>query len=314
MKKKLSSVRLNFSCSLMISTALFLALPAVINYSQEKSQVPEAKRSVTGKVESYSDFDSKLIDKRNIDVWLPPSYGKERDKKYPVIYMHDGQNLFDPSLSYSKVDWGIDETMTRLIESNEVREAIVVGVWNTQKRRQEYMPQKALEMYEKNGGDSSAIRQYGPACSDNYLKFLVKELKPFIDSKYRTLTGKENTFVMGSSMGGMISAYAICEYPEVFGAAGCVSTHWPAGNGIMVDYMARSLPDPKDHRIYFDYGTETLDSLYEPFQKRMDEVMKKAGYKDNKNWMTRKFQGEEHSERSWRKRVDIPLKFLLKKW
>jgi predicted alpha/beta superfamily hydrolase len=116
---------------------------------------------------------------------------------------------------------------------------------------------------------------------------------------------------MGSSMGGLISAYAVAEYPAVFGRAGCVSTHLPAGDGAMIDYLAKHLPAPGANRWYFDYGTATLDALYEPFQQRADAVMKAAGYTEGLDWITRKFPGAEHSEKSWRERVEIPLTFLL---
>jgi predicted alpha/beta superfamily hydrolase len=112
-------------------------------------------------------------------------------------------------------------------------------------------------------------------------------------------------------MGGLISLYALCEYPDVFGGAGCVSTHWPAGDGIVIDYMQTALPDPAAHRIYFDYGTETLDADYEPYQERADEVMQRAGYTEGANWITRKFPGADHSETAWRARVEISLRFLL---
>jgi predicted alpha/beta superfamily hydrolase len=116
---------------------------------------------------------------------------------------------------------------------------------------------------------------------------------------------------MGSSMGGLISLYAISEYPTVIGGAACISTHWPIGGTELVDEMARGLPDPSTHRLYFDFGTETLDSDYEAYQRRMDEHLRKAGYIENRNWSTRKFEGADHSEWSWRARVHIPLEFLL---
>jgi len=147
--------------------------------------------------------------------------------------------------------------------------------------------------------------------SDRYLQFIVTELKPFIDSTYRTLAGRADTFVMGSSMGGLISAYAVAEYPDVFGGAACVSTHWPAGNGAVIDYLASHLPDHASHRLYFDYGTATLDALYEPYQQRMDVVMRQAGYVEGRNWLTLRFDGAEHNEQAWRQRAALPLQFLL---
>ncbi|HJW46870.1 MAG TPA: alpha/beta hydrolase-fold protein, partial [Lysobacter sp.] len=147
--------------------------------------------------------------------------------------------------------------------------------------------------------------------SDDYLKFVVTELKPFIDATYRTRKGRDDTFVMGSSMGGLISLYAVAEYPEVFGGAGAVSTHWPIGDGIVIDWLGAHLPSPRNHRIYYDFGTATLDAQYEPYQRRMDALMPAHGYVEGRNWTTRKFEGAEHSERAWRARVDVPLVFLL---
>lgn len=265
--------------------------------------------NVTGEVYRYKNFTSKFVEARNIDVWLPSNYSK--NKKYAVVYMHDGQNLFNPNESYGGVDWGIDETLERLSGEGKIKAAIVVGIWNTPKRIIEYAPQKAYDIANRKDIKNSPLAKPQKAESDEYLKFIVSELKPFIDQSYSTASDRDNTFIMGSSMGGLISLYAISEYPEIFGGAGCVSTHFPLGSGIMLEYMKRHLPAPKNHKIYFDYGTETLDAQYEPYQLKADAIMKKKGYKQDKNWMTRKFEGEEHSEKSWRKRVDIPLTFLL---
>jgi predicted alpha/beta superfamily hydrolase len=171
------------------------------------------------------------------------------------------------------------------------------------------MPRKALAApgaIERFGQEAG-----GEPLSDRYLEFLVGELKPFVDEHYRTLPGRQHTFVMGSSMGGLISLYALCEYPGVFGGAGCLSTHWPAAGGATIDYLQRALPAPGAHRLYFDYGTETLDAEYEPYQQRADAILRAAGYCPGVDWLTRRVEGAEHSERSWRERVHIPLLFLL---
>ncbi|WP_246327457.1 alpha/beta hydrolase [Candidatus Competibacter phosphatis] len=143
------------------------------------------------------------------------------------------------------------------------------------------------------------------------MQFLVEELKPFIDARYPTLSDSAHTLVMGSSMGGLISLYALIEYPDVFGGAGCLSTHWPIGEEVLVDALGTALPSAGRHRLYFDFGTETLDANYEPWQQRMDEWLRTASYREGRDWSTRKFEGAEHSERAWRERVPIPLAFLL---
>ena len=257
----------------------------------------------------HENFNSQFVAPRHVDVWCPPGYDEER--AYPVIYMHDGQNLFSPSLAYGGVDWGVVDATTRLME-NGTRGAIIVGIWNSGIRWREYMPQKPYEKFATSELKELFIeRAEGEPISDLYLRFIVEELKPFIDSTYKTKPAQEDTFIMGSSMGGLISLYAISEYPNIFGGAGCVSTHWSAGGNELVDAMASALPNPAAHKLYFDFGTETLDAEYEPFQHNMDVYLRKAGYVENKNWLTLKFEGAEHSERSWRERVEIPLAFLL---
>ena len=272
--------------------------------------IPVTGPGVTGTVVRYASMPSAHVAARNVDVWLPPGYGQDPQQRYPVLYMHDGQNLFDPATSYGNVDWAVDEAMTRLIGQGEVREAIVVGVWNSPKRFQEYMPQRAVRGMDKLPVPDLDVRA-DDVISDRYLEFLVKELKPFIDATYATLPDRANTTLMGSSMGGLISQYAMSRYPEVFGGAGCVSTHWPAGDGIALDDFAAHLPDPATHKYWFDFGTATLDASYEPYQRRADEILRKAGYIEGQNWITKKFDGAEHSEKAWRLRVDQPLQFLI---
>jgi predicted alpha/beta superfamily hydrolase len=300
-----------------LSFVLLLSVVQAGASAQRRAARGEARdvrgEGVTGVLKRYEHFESKYVLPRTVDVWLPPGYASGRRQRFPVLYMHDGQNLFDPRTAYAGVDWGVDETMTRLINQGVLRESIVVGVWNTPRRVAEYMPRKAVPFANTKDLKGVTVASSDEIVSDEYLKFLVRELKPFIDSRYRTLTGRRDTFIMGSSMGGLVSAYAACEYPRVFGGAGCVSTHWPAGDGAVVEYLKSHLPAPRAHKFYFDFGTETLDAAYEPYQRRVDEIMIRAGYAEGLDWVTRRFEGEEHSEKSWRKRVDIPLVFFLHK-
>lgn len=266
----------------------------------------------TGRTESWQAFPSAHVAARNVDVWLPPSYGEDPQRRYPVLYMHDGQNLFDPSLSYTGTDWDVDGAMTRLIDAGAIREAIVVGVWNTPLRFAEYMPKAPIPGEIVGSGiEGRPIGRRDDVRSDDYLRFLVEELKPFIDARYRTLPGRDETAVMGSSMGGLISLYAAARHPQVFGGVGAVSTHWPACDGCMIDWLRAELPAPGAHRFYFDFGTATLDALYPPHQARMDAVMRERGYTEGQDWITRRFEGAEHNEAAWKARLDMPLRFLL---
>ena len=260
----------------------------------------------------HADFASRYVSARHVDVWVPP--GLPDGARLPVIYMHDGQNLFDPALAFGGVTWGVAEAMQTLIQARGTTGAIIVGVWNSGSlRAADYMPQKPLEPASAKSELEAWLAQVGPEQmpnSDAYLKCLVTEIKPMIDANYPSLPDRENTFVMGSSMGGLISMYALCEYPQVFGAAACVSSHWPAAPHALREYFSRRLPRVGNHRWYFDFGTLGLDAEYEVHQKRIDAVMLEAGY-TARDWSTQKFAGADHNEASWRERVHIPLRFLL---
>ena len=290
-----------------------ISLIAVSTMSQESMEV------FAGKVDRYDSMQSEFVEARHVDVWLPEGYEQDRGKGYPVIYMHDGQNLFDRDFGYGGMTWGVDEVLTVLQRLDRIEPCIVVGVWNTSKRWLEYMPEKPYHSLDEDLKKRIQVSQKGEPFSDNYLKFLVKELKPMVDEKYNTAPGKPSTCIMGSSMGGLVSWYALAEYPEVFGAAGCLSTHWPGGINetderipqSFISYIRKNLKAENGQKIYFDYGTETLDASYEPYQIKVDKVMKQNGFVEGKNWRTKKYPGHDHSEISWNKRLHVPVLFLM---
>lgn len=263
-------------------------------------------------MDRYEYFPSEFIIPRHVDVWLPPGYDEQPERRYPVLYMHDGQNCFEPGDASYGVAWEVHYALARLIATGAAPPAIIVGVWNVAPRRfREYRPARPFAYLSEAARGRVLAGLGGEPLSDAYLNFLVRELKPFIDGQYRTLPGREMTSIMGASMGGLISLYALCEYPEVFGGAGCLSSHWPAVEGVIAPYLRDFLPDPATHRLYFDYGTATLDALYKPGQREVDELVVAAGYTTGLNWMTREFPGAAHFERDWQERVHIPLAFLL---
>jgi enterochelin esterase-like enzyme len=285
-----------------------------------QAQVPSS-----GSLRCYAGFPSSYVPARTVEVWLPDGY--DSTQRYAVLYMHDGRMLFDSATTWNRQEWRVDETAGALIAAKKTRPFIVVGIWNSgPERHAEYCPQKPFSLLSPadSARMAGALRQDGkpffavPVRSDRYLEFLVKELKPFIDKTFSTYTDRNNTFIAGASMGGLISLYAICEYPETFGGAACLSTHWPViysnENNPLPDalmrYMKKKLPKAGIHRVYFDYGTETLDSLYAPGQRKADKCMRAAGYGPS-DWITLKFAGDDHSEKSWSKRLAQPLVFLL---
>ena len=302
---------------LSIMKKYFLILIYLINIQLGVAQLPKVS---FGRIERIVNFKSQFVDARNVDVWLPSNY--DGKKKFAVLYMHDGQMLFDSTTTWNKQEWKVDETISSLIKEGKIKNTIVVGIWNNGKfRHSEYFPTKPLSYLNKSLQDSIINKELeGKTQANHYLKFIVDELKPFIDSTYSTITNKENTCIAGSSMGGLISMYAICCYPNVFGGAACLSTHWIGSlqrNTTLIpqafqQYLTTHLPSPKNHKIYFDYGTATLDSLYKPHQLKVDAVMRKKGY-NKTNWVTKEFIGEDHSEKAWSKRLWIPLEFILRK-
>ena len=300
---------------------LFVAAPAAA-----QTQAGPAPKVAAGTIVDLGVLQSKYADPRRVVVWLPPRY-RAHGPKYAVLYMHDGQNLFDKATAGYGMEWEIDEHLSKLIRERKVRPTIVVSIWNTPKRLQEYVPSKAFNGLPAGYQDKVRALYGGDPLSDGYLKFLVRELRPAIDRKFNVRTDRANTVIMGSSMGSLISLYAIDEYPQIFGGAGMMSTHWPLfmtpdGKSVgdeeyevvssaFEHYLAPALPAPRTHRLYFDHGSETLDAIYARYQQRVDRVVARRGYRQGVNWLTRNFPGQKHNEISWASRVETPLCFLL---
>lgn len=296
--------------------------------SQADAPWPEAQPAVTvGRVERLSGVSSAFVDARPIDVWLPADYTPT--KRYAVLYMQDGQNLFDASQTWNKAAWNVHEALAKLMQQGRVQDTIVVGIPNNGKYRySEYYPKKYLALLPTEVREDYVRRaQWGRTLGDAYLRYLVEELMPVIDSTYSTRAEPAGTFLMGSSMGGMISLYALCEYPNIFGGVAALSTHWvgrPSAWGspeklqndgfpqATFGYLRENLPRPGSHRIYMDHGTTGLDAIYGKHQVKVDGIAKAWGYTAS-HWQSRVFEGTGHSETDWAARVEIPLGFLLSK-
>jgi len=274
----------------------------------------------SGTVTRIENLQSQNIAPRHVDVWLPADYTPS--KKYNVVYMHDGQMLFDSTLTWNKKEWQVDEVISQLINKNKIEECIVVAIWNNGKERiSEYFPNKIFDQLEETTKKKLSEKYFNgkSANGDNYLKFVVNELKPYIDKNFSTKGDKDHTFIIGSSMGGLISMYAICEYPGVFGSAACLSTAWlssiepnyeiPAAT---FEYLKKNLPAPFEHKIYIDYGTGESDKEYILTQSFIDLIAKGKGYSEN-NYMSKVYDKAVHNEVAWSKRLNVPIEFLLKK-
>ena len=288
----------------------------------------QSPKVALGSLDSYPDFQSKFVPNRTIYVWLPE--GLDLHEQHPVIYFQDGQNLFDSKITWNQKEWGLDEVATRLINEKIIPPFLAVGISSQHLgyRHSEFFPVKVWEKMTSGAQELilDGIRSNGgkvfnsSPTSDQYLNFMVKELKPFIEGKYPASGEPKMNFLLGSSMGALISLYALVEKPDLFGGAACMSTHWPGLYSIkrnpiptaIFAYLRENFPQAGHRKIYFDHGTESLDALYAPFQRQVDKIIHFKGY-DTKSWITFVDEGGDHEENSWRLRLHRPLQFLLGK-
>lgn len=250
--------------------------------------------TVVGNLEIIEDFEMPQLNRtRTIRVWTPENYDKNnKDKKYPVLYMHDAQNLFDTKTAYAG-EWEVDETIQRMIDENGIDGFIVVGIDNSSHRMNEYTPDFS-DKPEAEGG--------------KYADFIVETLKPYIDEKYNTLDDRVNTLVAGSSMGGLISFYIGLKYSDVFGMIGAFSPSFQintleARNDFIkgLDLEIDNLP-----RLYIDAGTG--ESLQQFVPVVLNELIS-AGY-DSDKIFTLIAEGDQHNESAWRRRFPEALEWL----
>lgn len=264
-----------------------------------------ARHSVVGTLKVRERvWSPQLKNRRDILVHLPDSYERDR-RRYPVLYMHDGQNLFDENTSYAG-EWRVDETMQRLARMGV--EAIIVGVPNMEDERlAEYSPFDDAH--------------FGPGYGDQYLAFLAETLKPLIDRDFRTLPGRRHTGLMGSSMGGLISLYGFFRCHEVFGLAGVMSPSLWFANRAIYTYVEQAPYVPG--KIYLDVGTrEYGGSVTEKAARRqsrrhyagvrrMKRILVKKGYRLRRELLVVEERGAGHNEPSWARRLPVALRFLL---
>jgi enterochelin esterase-like enzyme len=265
---------------------------------------------VLGRLVYWTDVRSSYLrPTRHVEIWLPPGYDTAASTRYPVLYMSDGQNLFDPRIANTGVDWGVDEAVVRLVQRGVIPPIIVVGVWNSAERGREYSPWHG---------------------APNYARFLIEELMPRVNREFRTLTGPRHTAVMGSSMGGLLSFYLVAHHHDVFGACGCISTGFPLSPAMVERYfpgvvtaprpdttpyiirdIASGMTLPRGTRYWFDFGTLGLDSTFGPSHRAVRAWLLKQRLVEGRDFVVRRYEGADHNEASWRARLEDPLTFLF---
>ena len=245
---------------------------------------------ITGNVRYHKNFNGRGVLPRDIIVWLPPSYDSLPDKYYPVLYMHDGQNVIDPLTSSFGIDWQIDEVADSLIRAGSIQEIIIVGIYNTEKRGNEYNNTKLGQAY---------------------VNFIIEELKPFIDKTYKTLPDRKNTTVCGSSSGGLISFIIAWENPDVFSKSACFSPAFKISN---IDYVAsvkKYMGAKKDLEIFIYNGGIGLEEQLQPGIDEMILVLKDKGFIENQDLLFIKDSSAEHNESAWAKSVYRFLEYFF---
>lgn len=238
-------------------------------------------------------YSPQLGNSRSLRVYLPPSYNSNNAKRYPVLYMHDAQNLFDAATSFGGVEWGIDETIDKQVGDGAMDEIIVVGLDNTSDRMNEYTP--------------CCDPQYGGGKLNLYESFILNTVKPYIDQNYRTLVAKKNTGIMGSSLGGLASFYVARRNPTVFSKSAAMSSSFWWNDQYMVKVVVAALGKVPG-KYYLDAGTSS-DGLLDT--TAMCDALVADGYAQGVDMNCYVAQGGSHNEASWAARVARPLKYLF---
>jgi predicted alpha/beta superfamily hydrolase len=285
-----------------LRTVLLLFVLLSFGYVAKAQQLAH---TLTGDIRYHKCFHSRILNNdRDVVVYLPPGYDTDKNKRFSVLYLHDGQNLFDGATSFIRgQEWKVDETAQSLISARKIEPLIIVGIYNTGKDRvNEYTPTQDAKY--KAGGNA-----------DLYGRMLVEELKPFIDTTYRTQTGASHTGLGGSSLGGLVSIYLGLKYPNVFGRVAVVSPSvWWSDKQIV--HFVETLPRKPSLRIWLDIGTKEGRNPEEALKttndvRLLNETLIKKGWRVGKDLQYFEAPDAEHNERAWAARTDRILEFLF---
>ena len=257
-----------------------------------------AQSTRTGLIKTHDRFRSRFLPQaRTVLVYLPPGYQPRAARRYPVLYLHDGQNVFDKATSVGE-EWRVDETAQALIEAGQIEPLIIVAIYNTGERRvEEYAPTKV----EGKGGGRA----------DDYGRMLVEELKPFIDRKYKTLPSAASTGLGGSSLGGLLTLHLGLKYPTAFNRLAALSPSVWWDNRLIVRSI-EALPSKLPLRLWLDAGTGEGNEVLADARALRDALVAKGWVVDH-DLRYVEAEGGQHHEQSWAARVEPMLRFLFPK-
>jgi len=257
-----------------------------------------ARNRLQSRLHKHEQFSSALIDeKHDFIVYVPRIFYKDPNQFFPVLFLHDGQNLFDPETSFIKGNyWRVGETADAMIASGEVEPLVIVGIYNKgEKRIDEYTPVED--------------RRLGGGKADAYGQMVVEELRPFVAREYRTLAGAENCGMGGSSLGGLVTIYLGMRYPHVFGKLAVLSPSVWWRDRVILRYVDQ-LKQKTGQRIWLDIGTEEGRRAL-PDARALKRILVKKGWRQGKDLEYREIAGAQHTENAWAERVGPLLRFLF---
>lgn len=300
-----------------VTVLLALALAAC-------TSVPPIPASPARQIE-WTGFQAGALPAMNVTVWLPPGYDAAAARRYPVLYMWDGQNLFDPAKTHYGKAWMVQEVLGDMVAAGTAEPHIVVGVWSPPgaDRYRVYLPTPLYRALDGDPGLQANMRMSGgvPA-GESMLAWTADVLKSRVDREFRTRPGARDTTIVGASMGGLMACYAAIARPDVFGRAGCVSAHFaladpelakqhaPAIEQAWANYLAAGLGPPNGRRVWMDHGTKTLDAYYAPWQQAVARDFAALGWREGEDYTARVFDGAEHDENFWHVRMGEMLGWL----
>lgn len=304
---------------LRLALALFALALAPALRAEDALRVQDS-----GRLLQYERIAAAGLPDQRLTIWLPPGYDAGA-RRYPVLYMHDGHNLFDRRLSNFDKIWAADRAMLAVSASGAVEPHIIIGIWAPGADRfRQYLPRDIHDAASPGLRARMDAAASGPILSDAYLAWIAGPLKTWVDTRFRTRPGRDDTAIMGSSMGGLMSCYAFLNRPDIFGRAACISSHWPAIDpravqggdpeliGLWDRWFAEKLGAPNGRRLWFDHGTATLDAFYAPYQQAVDARIAASGWQKGQDWESRVYEGAEHEENAWAARLPEIMGWLLR--
>lgn len=277
-----------------------------------------------GQLYVFRDFASRHLPSRDLYVWTPD--GVDAGTRLPVLYMQDGQNLFDARLVPFGAAWEADASISRLADAGRIAPTIVVGVACTEDRFAEYAPAMILDRLPASARQAVTTAWPGAPRSAAYARMMVEEIKPFVDATFPTLPKRESTFLAGSSMGAVVAAELLTRHPEVFAGAALLSAHFsllpvtetePLPEGFAEDVaqavgqFATDMPRAGSHRLWLDRSTLSIDRFYPPSHAAFVAALLARGYRIGEDLSVRVYPNVGHDEGAWRERLDEALAFLL---